>query len=250
MLRVELPVVLLSPSRRVVPRVINHAWLIVVLYGLKWYRGLDHASLDLRTAHASFARETSQNGSKYLKVTATPFSHSPKTDITSLIIYIPVWLHSFRNFLRKQFHHATVKPTATDLTNSVMCQPLLRHGVHVHGGSGGCGSSVNLYRLKKFITFSSDNSSTHDVTIFVKDHQPYHSLTDKHKVIRELMEVINVRIELVKFIQVGRRITKGFDKGCRCSVGRKPWAYRFLGSGCSSASGFALSRRSSPSCVA
>jgi hypothetical protein len=38
-----------------------------------------------------------------------------------------------------------------------MCQPLLRHGVHVHGGSGGCGSSVNLYRKKTFITFSSDD---------------------------------------------------------------------------------------------
>ena len=54
-----------------------------------------------------------------------------------------------------------------------------------------------------------------DVTIFVNDHQPYHSLTAKHKVIRELVELINGRIELVKFSQVGRRITKGFDKGCR-----------------------------------
>jgi hypothetical protein len=40
-----------------------------------------------------------------------------------------------------------------------------------------------------------------------------HSLTDKHKVIRELMEVINGRIELLMFRQVGRRITNTLNKG-------------------------------------
>ena len=35
------------------------------------------------------------------------------------------------------------------------------------------------------------------------------------KVTRELTKVINGRIELVKCSQVGRRIAKGFDKGCR-----------------------------------
>jgi hypothetical protein len=38
-----------------------------------------------------------------------------------------------------------------------MCQPLLRHGVHLHTGSGGCGSSVGLYAKKQFITFSNDD---------------------------------------------------------------------------------------------
>jgi hypothetical protein len=36
-------------------------------------------------------------------------------------------------------------------------QPLLRHGVHVNGGNGGCGSSVGLYVKKQFITFSNDD---------------------------------------------------------------------------------------------
>ena len=35
------------------------------------------------------------------------------------------------------------------------------------------------------------------------------------KVTRELTKVINGRIELVKCSRVGRRIAKGFDKGCR-----------------------------------
>jgi hypothetical protein len=74
----------------------------------------------------------------------------------SLIIYIPIWLNGVREFLRKQ-SHSTFKPTATDLTIFVMCQPLLRHGVHVHSGSGGCGSSVGLYLTNQFITFSNDD---------------------------------------------------------------------------------------------
>jgi hypothetical protein len=121
-------------------------------FGLKWYSGIDDASRTLLSAYSVFVGDSN---SKYLRVTLLPFYPSPKSGVTSFILFIPILLSNFREYLRKQARSSAKFP-GPELTDFTMGQPLLRHGVHVHAGGGGCGSSVSLYANKQFITFSND----------------------------------------------------------------------------------------------
>ena len=84
-----------------------------------------------------------------------PFFPPPKPGVTSFILFIPILLANFRDYIRKQAR-SSGKLLGPELSTFTMGQPLLRHGVHVHAGGGGCGSSVSLYANKQFITFSND----------------------------------------------------------------------------------------------
>jgi hypothetical protein len=88
-------------------------------------------------------------------VTLLPFYPPPKSGVTSFILFIPILLANFREYIRKQAR-SSGKISGPELSNFTMGQSLLRHGVHVHAGSGGSGSSVSLYAKKQFITFSDD----------------------------------------------------------------------------------------------
>jgi hypothetical protein len=121
-------------------------------YGLSWYNDVGHASRILRSAYTKFVGDVN---SKYLQVTLMPFYPPPKSGVTSFIIFIPILLANFREYLRKQ-SRSSDKLSGPELATFTMGQPLLRHGVHVHAGTGGCCSSVSLYAKKQFITFSND----------------------------------------------------------------------------------------------